>query len=84
MFGFCLYSDQVNAFDSVENSLATLFSLLVGDAVWDTYMDLLFYSTVPKVITISYLTSYIFLFIYGFSMFILSVVEEVFISQGRS
>mmetsp|Transcript_3881 Transcript_3881/g.5634 ORF Transcript_3881/g.5634 Transcript_3881/m.5634 type:complete len:619 (-) Transcript_3881:756-2612(-) len=82
VFGVAVYGNKVSRFGTMGNTVITLFSLCLGDEVYNTYMDLLEVKEVSSVITVFYLTTFVGIHFYVLSMSILAVVEEGFITQG--
>ena len=77
LFGMLYFGDHTERFGSFQNSIITLFAVLNGDVIRETYMDILPYSPVVAQV---YMFTFLFLFIYVVLNIIVALVEEAFFS----
>ncbi|CAK9035943.1 Mucolipin-3 (Transient receptor potential channel mucolipin 3) (TRPML3) [Durusdinium trenchii] len=82
VFGVIMYGDQVSRFGSLRNTAMTLFAVCLGDEIWATFMDMEGCASIPSMLSVLYLLSFVMIHLYVVAMSILAVVEEAFISQG--
>lgn len=76
-FGMIFFGDHVERFGSFSMSLITLYSVLNGDVIRETFMDVV--NDYP-VVTQLYLYSFISLFMYVVLNVFIAIVEESFFS----
>eukprot|EP01029_Cantina_marsupialis_P031246 TRINITY_DN8907_c0_g1_i1.p1 TRINITY_DN8907_c0_g1~~TRINITY_DN8907_c0_g1_i1.p1 ORF type:complete len:669 (-),score=188.98 TRINITY_DN8907_c0_g1_i1:111-2117(-) len=76
-FGVAYFGFQSDCFRSFTDSMVTLFAVLNGDVIRDTYVDIMYYAPVVSQI---YLYSFICLFIYVILNSFVAIVQEAFMS----
>jgi hypothetical protein len=79
LLGMILFGDQCDGFGDLGSTAATLFAVVNGDVLLDTFAEV---SAVPVIGQI-YIYCYVFLFMYVVLMTIIAIVEEAFFSSSR-
>eukprot|EP00762_Andalucia_godoyi_P002933 ANDGO_04222.mRNA.1 hypothetical protein len=80
IFGTIVFGAYVHAFESIGSSAVTLFAVLNGDRIWDTFADIYNINPALGVISRIYLYTFICLFIYAVLNIFIHIMEEGFFS----
>ena len=75
-----MFGDQSDDFADIGSTAATLFAVVNGDVILDTFNELSFSAVAGNV----YLYLYILLFMYVVLMTVIAIVEEAFFSSSRA